>query len=275
MLKASDILYTSWEDIPLRKVKVILQVLPLIKWDQHRSESNTYLKNFLLKQLFRSKKIYLQTTAEQRVDLFTYDITWVKEFGTTFPIKAYNIGGTMYHAPETQLTDLSVERLMEADIALFRFIRSEKTSYLDHFLAMLYTSKGFDSAQPDRRVTLSVSTENLSKQIPTHESIAIIRSFIGSFDLLRKQCRTLFPVIASDEGAKQSPKTAKDRSSPRSEDPARAWQRLLFEIANTPGYPGMEAAKNALAWEALPYMNHEQEKIQRESERLKNSGSKV
>jgi len=273
MLKASDILYTSWEDIPLRKVKVILQVLPLIKWDQHRSESNTYLKNFLLKQLFRSKKIYLQTTAEQRVDLFTYDITWVKEFGTTFPIKAYNIGGTIYHAPETQLTDLSVERLMEADIALFRFIRSEKTSYLDHFLAMLYTSKGFDSAQPDRRVTLSVSTENLSKQIPTHESIAIIRSFIGSFDLLRKQCRTLFPKNEVPDNASPNPKS--EIRNPKSQDPARAWQRLLFELANTPGYPGMEAAKNALAWEALPYMNHEQEKIQRESERLKNSRSKV
>lgn len=275
MLKASDILYTSWEDIPLRKVKVILQVLPLIKWDLHRSESNTYLKNFLLKQLFRSKKIYLKTTPEQRVDLFTYEITWIKEFGTVFPIKAYNIGGTIYHAPETQLTDITVERLMEADIALYRFIRSEKTSYLDHFLSMLYTTKGFDFAQPDSRVTLS-GVEGLSKQIPTHESIAIIRSFMGSFDLLRKQCPTLFPAPpAPPESGEKGSSPQGEAGRGKSQDPARSWQRLLFELANTPGYPGMEAAKNALAWEALPYMNHEQEKISLQMERLKNSGSKV
>ncbi|WP_373399681.1 hypothetical protein V8V91_08490 [Algoriphagus halophilus] len=57
MLKVSDILYTSWEEIPFRKLKVILQILPLIRWDNHTSASNTYAKNFLLKQLFKSKNL--------------------------------------------------------------------------------------------------------------------------------------------------------------------------------------------------------------------------
>jgi len=258
MLRAKEILYTSWEDIPLQKIKLILQLLPLIRWEVHHSASNTYLKNFLLKQLFRSRKLYLQTTPEQRVDLFTHEITWIKEFSTTFPIPTYRFEGITFYAPEPLLADITVEQLMEADIALFRYLKSERHSYLIHFLSQLYTH----DQNPDRRG--AADPAEVLKNIPDPEKIAIIRSYLGSFDQLRKRCSNLFPTNLHP----------KKGESVRPPDPAKSWQNLLFEMANTPGYPGMEAAKNALAWEALPYMDHEQEKIHRESERLKNPAAK-
>lgn len=271
MLQAKDLLYSEWDSIPLKKLKLILQVLPLIRWDVHTSASNTYLKNFLLKQLFKSRKIFLLTTPEQRVDLFTHETAWIQEFSTVFPIKAFNLSGHLFQAPQTSLSDISVERLMEADIALYRFVRSDRAQYLGHFLAMLYTVKG----EPLTDETIDRNTTLLQK-IPSHEAVSIIRSFIGSFQLLRKQCPTLFPVIAIRHGGEQSvdQQTATPRSSSRGDDPAQSWQKLLFELANTPGYPGMESAKKALAWEALPYMDHEQSKIQREIERLNSSRNK-
>jgi len=270
MLKTSDILFTSWESIPLKKLKLILQVLPLIRWDVHNSASNTYLKNFLLKQLFKSRKIFLLTTPEQRVDLFTHETAWIQEFSTVFPIKTINLSGHLFQAPQSSLSDISVERLMEADIALFRFVRSDRANYLGHFLSMLYTVKG-ESLTDE---TIDRNTALLQK-LPSHESVSIIRSFIGSFQLLRKQCPTLFPPPpAPPKGGESVPSPSGEAGRGGSTDPAISWQKLLFELANTPGYPGMESAKKALAWEALPYMNHEQAKIQREIERLNSSRNK-
>jgi hypothetical protein len=166
------------------------------------------------------------------------------------------------------MADITVDRLMEADIALYRFIRSEKQSYLHHFLSQLYTASP-RSVSPQTEITnptpIAIGAEIFSK-IPTHESIAIIRAYMGSFNQLRKSCPNLFPTGPT---AEENPKS--DIQNPKSKDPGKSWQKLLFELANTPGYPGMEAAKSALAWEALPYMDHEQEKHQREMERLKKS----
>lgn len=266
MLKASDILYTSWEEIPLHKVRLILQILPVIRWEVHHHWGNTYLKNFLLKQLFKSRKIYLKTTAEQRVDLFTHEIGWIQDFSTTFPIPSYKLKGKTFLAPAQMLADISVERLMEADIALFRYIHSEKKSYLGHFLAMLYILPGVDLSDE----VLSENAE-LLLQIDEKEKIAIIRSYLGSFEALRKECQTLFPSEDNPSSRGRDDRGDLKRESRKPKDPAPNWKKLLFELANTPGYPGMESAKSAPAWEALPYMNHEQEKILKQNQRLKSS----
>lgn len=251
MLTASSILYTSYDEIPLRKLRLILQLLPVIRWEVYGNGANTYLKNLVLKHLFRSRKIYLKTTPEQRVDLFTHELHWLREQSTTFPIRTYSLAGMLFHAPDALMASITVERLMEADIALYRYLKSERSHYLHHFIAQLYlpaTPAPVDTA--------------LFAKLPDHEVIAIIRAYLGCFDALRKRCKMIFPDEDTPD-PKSAPKPAKAK------DPALSWQTLLFELANTPGFPGMQSAKSALAWEALPYMDHEQQKIQAQNERLK------
>ncbi|WP_373399680.1 hypothetical protein V8V91_08485 [Algoriphagus halophilus] len=201
------------------------------------------------------------------MDLFTQELGWIQEFSTHFPIKSYRLGNKTFHAPAEALADIDVERLMEADVALYRFIHSQKNHYLGHFLAMLYTVKG--EVLTDGVIDTNAA---LLSKIPAHEAIAHIRSFIGSFTQLRKVCSTLFPNdfdSAQSDGSKSHPERSRGAG-----DPSRAWQKMLFELSNTPGYPGMHLAKQARAWEALPYFDAEQLKISQQIDRLKNTGTK-
>jgi len=266
--RAAELLYSSWDEIPLRKLKLILQLLTLIRWDIKNQWQNTYLKNLVLKQLFRKVSIFKLTTPEQRVDLFTHEIEWIKEFPITFPIKTYQLGGKTFHAPADTLSDITMDQLIESDISLFRYLRSEKSIYIGHFLAMIFTVKG-------EVLTDEILDQNsaILRKMPEAEIAAAIRSFIGGYNALRKSCPELFPPtpdpLKGDKNISNSP--PQGGAGGGRVDPSKSWQSLLFELANTPGYPGMESAKKALAWEALPYFNHEQAKLRKQDQALKSS----
>lgn len=249
MIKASDILFTTWEDIPLRKLKIILQLLPAIRWDVHGNESNTYLKNFLLKQLFRQRKVYLQTTPEQRVDLYTYELEWLKDLSPKFLFPEIKLDGITLYAPKDGITDLSLEELAEADTRLSRYILSERSEYLNTFLACLY----YDGSEwsEDR---LKTNGQILAK-LPEYQKVSIIRSFVGSREMLTKSCPDLFPTSQKDEEAEEKKK--KNQKPFKVTDTGPLWDALIYDLASTPGYPGVTTAKKANAWEALTYLNHE------------------
>lgn len=264
-LAARDILCLSWGEIPLARLKVIIQLLPLVKWNVFDHFGNTYLKNFILKQLIRTGRepktklkystIYRRLSAEQLVDLYTHELGFLQELITAFLIPAYTLEGKTFRAPEPALGDISIERLIEADIALSRYIISGRTEYIGHFLACLYTLPGqsFDEA-------LDTNPPILAK-IPEPEVIAIIRAFMGGKKALIDANPEIFPE--PDQPAK-----GKKAAPPKPKDPAPAWKAFLHELANTRAYPGMHYAKTANAHEALDYFNREQKKIREENQRI-------
>ena len=256
MLKASDILFTSWEEIPLRKLNLILQLLPVIRWDVYDHWGNTYLKNFLLKQLFRQRKVYLKTTPEQRVDLYTVELDWLKELSPKFPLRELKANGRIFTAPKDGLTDLSIEQLSEADTRLSRYLISERSEYLHTFLACLYSDGSAFNEE-----NIKTNAEHLAK-LEEWQKVSIIRSFVGSRDLLTKACPELFPVHRRDaEDAEEKGK--KNKKAFKAEDTGPLWDALIYDLASTPGYPGVQTAKKANAWEALSYLNHEIKKTLR------------
>lgn len=279
-LHARDILYQDWESIPLARLKLILQLLPLVRWELHHDPANTYLKNFILKQLIRTgtepktklkyAQIYRQLTPEQRVDLFTYELGFLQELTEVFLIPAYTIKGKTFQAPMPLLGDISVERLIESDVALYRYIASGKSDYLGHFLACIYTipGQGFDEGLE--------SNPALLLQIPESEVIAIIRSFLGGKKHLIESNREIFPEAGFDSAQPDKRVTPSNnkRVTPsgvegrKSKDPAPAWKAFLHELANTKAYPGMHLAKTANAPEALDYFNREQKKIREANQQL-------
>lgn len=251
MLKASDILFTTWEEIPLRKLPIILQILPLIRWDIHNHWGNTYLKNFLLKQLFRSRKVYLKTTPEQRVDLYTLELDWMRELSPKFHFPKLIIEGHTFTAPKEGMTDLRLEVLAEADTRLSRYLISERSEYLHAFVAAVYSA-----GQPWDPDTLTANAKILSK-IEDWKKVSIIRSFVGAREVLTKSLPDLFPSSSVPE--ENDKKTKKIRA----QDTGPLWDALIYDLAGTAGFPGVETAKKANAWEALSYLNHEIKKTRK------------
>jgi hypothetical protein len=252
MLQAKDILFTSWEEIPLRKLPIILQLLPLIRWDIHTHWGNTYLKNFLLKQLFRSRKIYLKTTPEQRVDLYTHELEWMRELSPKFHLPKLSIDGHTFTAPRDGMTDLRLEVLAEADTRLSRYMISERSEYLHAFIAAVYSSG--QAWDPD---TLTTNAAILGK-IEEWKKVSIIRSFVGAREVLTKSLPDLFP-----EQSRPSEDKEKKSKKIKAQDTGPLWDALIYDLAGTAGFPGVETAKRANAWEALSYLNHEIKKARK------------
>jgi len=249
-MKVSDLLYISWKEIPLRKMKLILQILPLIKWEAEDGEQNTwgntYLKNFLLKQLFKKRSLYLRTSPEQRVDLYSQELDWIQKPTHKFLTPSIVLSKIEFFAPKDGLTDLSVEQLAEADTRLSRFMISQRTDYLHSFLACLY-SDGSEFNEENILINAAI----LAK-MPEFEQVAIIRSYFGSRQLLTASCPDLFPSHPEN--------TEKNKSKKPSftvQDTGPMWNSLIYELSATPGFPGVATAKAANAWEALQYLNHE------------------
>lgn len=250
-VKATDILYQTWEELPLNKLRVILQVLPFVDWSVNENPENTYCKNFILRCCFRSLKTYKLTTPEQRVDLYTHEIKFLRSPSCFFPIRSYRMDGKVFRAPTKGMSDITIERLAQADTSLSRYIISERSNYMGEFIAALYNEVDCEFGNQEQ----FESNSSILYGIPEHEKVAIIRAYLGSRKLLMKQCPFIFP----EPNTKYQNKNQKPEK-PKAQDTGPMWQKLIFELANTPAYPGMEQAKKANAWEALQYFDMEMEK---------------
>jgi hypothetical protein len=241
-VKARDILYHRWEDIPFKRLRVVLQLLPVIDWDIHDEGMNTYCKNILLKYLFVDFKLYRKTTPAQRVDLFTHELEWLHNPSPKFLLPEISIKGFNFYAPMDGLTDLRIEELAEADTRLSRYLISNDTRYLHTFLACLYTEGQGDSFTEE---TIQHKGDILSG-IEDYQKISIIRSYMGSRLMIMKLCPDLFPTGGD-----------KPKIGMKPQDLGPMWDNLIFDLANTKGYPGVRQAKEAQAIEALQYLNRE------------------
>lgn len=244
-VKAADIMYQAWEEIPLHKLKLILQLLPQIDWDRQDDWMNTYCKNMVLKNVFRDYKLSCKLTPEQRVDLFTYELDWLRNPTHRFLIPKVKIQGANLLAPADGLTNLSVEELAEADTRLSRYLISNKPHYLHSFLACLYMDAHGDEFSEHAIEYKSL----LFEEIPDYQKISIIRSYLGSRMVIMRLCDTLFP-----SSSPQEPKSTVPR---KPQDLGPMWDELIYDLANTKGYPGMKLAREANAIEALQYLNRE------------------
>lgn len=250
----SSLLYQKWEDLPLARVKAILMVLPTVQWGKKDDELNTFAKNFVLKQCFKSWKTWKIVTAEQRVDLFTYELDFLQKLTHHFPLKSLKQEGIIFHAPYDALINLSLERLAEADTKLSRYLISENSDYMNGFLACLYQPFKMEFTAEN----IQINGKILSK-IPDTHKVSIIRSYLGS----RKLILVNNPELFSGE----SESTPKGKVFRKVQDTGPMWEALIFELANKPAYQGIDNAKKANAWEALAYMNRELSKSNRSQER--------
>lgn len=251
MHRAADILYTSWEQIPVRRLQNIIKVLPLVDWNKQDDWMNVFCKNLILKNIFRDTRTYRQTTAEQRVDLIAYETGFIRQLTHRFLIPLIHLQDQTFRAPKEACTDLTIERFSEADTRLSRYFISTKEQYLHDFLACLYLSDApFDAD------TMTKNGQILSK-IPYYQQISIVRSFLGSRQLIEKRFRHLFTQANSQPPtANRQPPTANSQQ-PKVQDTAPFWEVLIHELANTPAYQGMHRARQANAWEAMAYLDYE------------------
>lgn len=240
----SHILYQSWEELPMRRLTYLLKLLPLIDWKNRDDWMNIFCKNMALKTIFKDKKLYLRTTAEQRVDLIEYETKWLQNPTHRFLVPAlFGI-----HAPKDGLTDLSIERLAEADIRLTRYLISKRESYLHTFIACLY--------YPDQDFEEEIMQEIGQKmsKVQDWQKVSIVRSYMGSRMKLTAKLKHLFPTQAAST----------KKSMEKIKDVAPLWESLIHELANTHAYMGMNTAKKANAWEALTYMDSELRKLKKQ-----------
>lgn len=242
--KVGDILYQKWELIPLKRLVVILQLLPFVDWEVHDDGMNTYCKNIILKYLFKDLKLYKKTTAAQRVDLFTQELDFLRNPTHRFLIPTIKVRGTIFHAPEDGLANLSIERLSEADTRLSRYMISHQVKYLNSFLACLYTVGNELLTHK-----LIEDKAHLLATIADYQKISVISSYLGSRQVITRLCPDLFP----EPDRKQETK----KRSIKPVDLGPMWDELIFELGNTKGYPGVAQARQANAYEALQYLNRE------------------
>lgn len=255
VLKASDILYTSWEQIPVPRLKNIIKVLPLIDWEERDDWMNVFCKNLILKNIFRDTRLYKSTTAEQRVDLIAYETGFIRKLTHKFLIPVFHKDGKAFRSPKDACTDLTIERFSEADTRLTRYFISSKPSYLHDFLACLYLA--------DTVFNADIMAENgqILSKIPYYQQISIVRSFLGSRQVIEKRFKNLF------EQPKSIERQPKDAPKHKVQDTAPFWEALIHELANTPAFQGIANARNANAWEALAYLDYEIKKARKNTKK--------
>lgn len=255
--KAKDIFYTDWEEIPLSRVKLLIQFLPFVRWDVYDNWANTYIKNIILKKIVRIQRlkdgtrpidIYKKLTAEQKVDLIAHQLEFMKALSPRFLVPLFTLKGKTFHAPKAALTDITIERLAEADTRLSRYMMSEKKTYLHAFVACIYSDGS------DFNDDILTANAALMEGLQEVEIVSIIRSYLGSREMIVKNFEEIFPSNVSDKPKKENAKI------PRIQDTGPMWESLIQELANTPGFQGMATAKKANAWEALSYLNRELKK---------------
>jgi hypothetical protein len=206
-----------------------------------------YARLLALREVCKSKKDYitLQTipdSAQVIVDIFHRELNWITEKPKDFTFKLISCKGWEFTTPDPRFSDFTFEDLVNMEIRFNEYLRLQRESSLDHLIDTIYTPLR-ESDKTDRLTAISL--------LPYPYRLDVFRMFAVLHEKIYTSFKHLFPNIKS-VSEKDTSKPVDFRKIPKNSD---WWTSLLFTLAETPAYPGMDTAKKANMWEALTYLD--------------------
>lgn len=218
--------------------------------------NDPYAKLIILREISRSAKDYkliqsLPNSAEIVVDIFDRGIDWLTKHPRTFVFPEVKAKGWTFRPPTATFEDLTFEQLVDLEILFNRFLRFEiaaqnsvlvpKQTHFDKFLSVFYHVA--EAGKMDKLKAIAT--------IPYPYRLDAFRMYCGLRDRIFKRFTSLFPHTsnASEKGVSKAIDFSKIP------DNTDMWHGLLFVLADSPAFQGMETAKKAPIWDALTYLD--------------------
>lgn len=227
-----QLFHTGWTDLSPAQFIQLVQLREILVKTNGRSSHAAFVKTHMLQVLCKKLHLFSKITIEQMFDLFPI-LEFIEKPGIFYVIDNLYLDGLTYRAPKPKLEGMSLWQLIEADAAFSKFLITQDAVDGIMFVKKLYTP---------------FSGRSRNRLHPSIAVPAIALNYSANRQWMTETCTELFPPADDDTVETPSGSSLSQFTGP-------LWMSLLFNLADTPAFQGMERAKLAPAMEALLYLN--------------------
>lgn len=241
-LRISDLFHVGYETLSPEQFLQLTQ-LKAIRDAEQSTENRAFVSFSMLRSICKNLKLFKLLTRSQIRDCFEV-LSFLEDPFPDFIIKTFHHSGQSYINPGAKLENATFYQIVESDAAFTRYMISENAGDLDKFCTQLY--RPVDGA--DEKSSLP----DLHKQV-------IFMNYAACRQHFTSLCPNLFPPADNSEDPEE-------KKEPVFTGPM--WLDLLYALADTPAFQGIEQAKNANFYEALLYLDKKAKENQEMKDRL-------
>lgn len=208
--------------------------------------NNPIAKLLALRIIIKTKKHYLmiqrmKNSAQVIADIFEKELSWITAPPTDYTFHQISHMGWTFSTPSAKYEDITFGEWWELDAYFTKFLKYQKESHLDTFLDVLY----------DVERSGKVFKSTVIKSLPYPYRLDAFRIHAVVREKVFSHFKHLFPQKKSE--------SKKTNSEPvdftKIHDSTELGHSLLFSLADTPAFQGLETAKASNMWEALTYLD--------------------
>lgn len=240
-----DLFHLKWAALTAREHAAVLYYTECLKKSRAKETRNERLEGhysiLILRTLRKNKKVVSKITVEQVVDCIN-DIDFINEPWYHFPVLKTGYSFMNSLQPPELLKHHTFGMLCRMDSIFSKWMMKQESQHLQNqLLGLIYTNPA-DYLETE----IEARGEAVGKIVSDYDRIVAIATFANVKKFIIDGCPILFP---QSEEATEGP-----TKEPKLIDSEPMWEKLLFILAETPAYPGMEKAKAAPMYEALNYL---------------------
>ncbi len=248
-LPESSLLHQSWQSLPPKKRYQLMALLPFI--------DDPIGKMLILRAIARTTKDYklirtLPNSAAVVYDLFKYSLKWITEQPKGFSFPEVKADGWVFTAPGDRFETVTFGQLVELDSYFTRYLRTQREALLSSFLINLYSV----SKQGKTDIQKAVAKIGDPYRLDALRMYGMIRE---------KVFASFIHIFPTPKGTSKKSKQAKVDLR-KIQDTTDMWHSVLFSLADSPAFQGMETAKAANMWEALTYLDEKAYQMKKSKE---------
>ncbi len=246
LLNTADIVTTSWNQLKAEQAAFVLQMRSKLT-DAVTNEQYEMAGKFkaILVAYLSKNKITRELTAEQVNDVAD-DLKFIYQPWHHFHVTYIKTKYGKLLAPEIKMASLTFWQMVLADAEYSKFLvlnhrkSNGQLHSLNRLIAILY--------HPELGTFNDDLIDEISVSFPKGLTFDLKYLILHTYSNIRKyivdeRCTNLF-AAPPDTGSK----TYKPQYT------GKMWQDLLFDLSDTPAFPGLDRAKKARLYDALDYL---------------------
>lgn len=256
-VKVADIFINQWDDLKADQAAVLLFWRDRLARavDREKHEAAGFYKSMIVRFLLKDKKIFKKLSTAQVRDIAD-DLTFIHDPWYTFHVTWLKTKRGVIYRPDYKMASFTFWQLIMADAHYSKFLilnhqnSKEQEHVLNKLIAVIY--------QPSPGQFTDTTIEDYSKLLPKGLSMDLKYLILHTYSNIRKyivneRCPDLFNPPPEPAGDKQTDPGTEAGNTPQYT--GNMWQQMLFDLAETPAFSGLENAKNARMYDALDYLN--------------------
>lgn len=252
LYQASDLFHTSWDTLTKKQLLQLLQMQAMVTREKE-PDKQAYIKTCMLYAINKKKSFFKKITDAQMVDLFA-ELAFLQEPTNRWFVPSFQHNGFKYYAPMPGLkgfqlpdgreAEFTFAKLMYSDSFYTIMLASEQQEYFYKFVTHLYLREPFKQGR--------------ARNLSGIDMQVIILNYAANRDAVFRRFPHLFPRKENEEN--QQPETSNQH--PEVKPTGEMWQSLLHSLADSTAFAGLETAKNAIALEALGYLDQKAKEVE-------------